>query len=325
MHVMYDRMSLLVYVNDKDISRNIEFANHYFKNSAVQDFLAGIETIIPDSIHSEHNQTLLKSCQKIRESLSKIDLSIYSEEITRIRQSGTHFITFDSNQYPVQLNDLIDPPLLLYHKGNLMDFNNCVAIIGTRSPSEYGKQLARTLSIDFVKKGYTIVSGLALGIDTEAHRGALDAGGKTIAILAGHIDEIYPRENLPLVQEIIQSGAIISEVSPFVTTHKGRYISRNRLTSGLSQCVISVESHGGGGTLRQVTTAKSQGRPFFVCKPREGDFKPAKGYAELCKIGAIPISTAEEVINYLKNNAPLSENLKSPAKKRSSVTSLDQF
>lgn len=120
------------------------------------------------------------------------------------------------------------------------------------------------MSSSFVKAGYTIVSGLASGIDTEAHRGALDAGGKTIAILAGHIDDIYPRSNYSLAQEIMQSGAIISEISAFVKTHKGRFISRNRLTSGISQCVIAVESHGGGGTLRQVTTAQSQGKPVFA-------------------------------------------------------------
>jgi DNA processing protein len=323
MHAMYDRMSLLAYVNDRETSRNRDFARYYFRNAMVQDFLAGQITGFPDPVYSEDNPQLFKAYQKIRESLSKTDLSIYTDEIARILSSGTHLIPYDSDQYPPQLKDLADPPLLLYHRGTLMDFQNCIAIIGTRTPSEYGKQFARQLSSSFVKAGYTIVSGLASGIDTEAHRGALDAGGKTIAILAGHIDDIYPRSNASLAREIIRSGAILSEVSAFVKTHKGRFISRNRLTSGLSRCVIAVESHGGGGTLRQVTTARSQGRPVFVCRPEDGDTESAKGFDELCRRGVIPISSADDVIRYLgQSPAAASGN---GGKKQPATARLDQF
>lgn len=322
---MYDRMSLLACVNDKETSRNTGFANEYFRNAKIQDFLAGLIPWSPDSTYSEQNPKLFNAYQKIRESLSNTDLSIYAGEIARIRASGTHLITYDSDQYPDQLQDLADPPLLLYHKGNLMDFNNCIAIIGTRSPSEYGKQVTRQLSGSFVKAGYTIVSGLASGIDTEAHQGALSAGGKTIAILAGHIDEIYPRSNYTLAQEILQSGAIISEVSAFVKTHKGRFISRNRLTSGISRCVITVESHGGGGTLRQVTTAQSQGKPVFVYRPDDGDPESAKGFAELCNRGVIPINSADDVIHYLKQMVSSPESGTGTRIKRSTLVRLDQF
>ena len=250
---------------------------------------------------------------------------MYADEVARIRTSGTQLIPYDSDHYPEQLKDLADPPLLLYHKGKLVDFNNCIAIIGTRTPSEYGKQVTRQLSSSFVKMGYTIVSGFASGIDTEAHRGALAAGGKTLAILAGHIDDIYPRSNYPLAQEIIQSGAIISEVSAFVKTHKGRFISRNRLTSGLSQCVIAVESHGGGGTLRQVTTAQSQGKPVFVFRPDDGDTESTKGFAELRNRGAIPIDSADDVIHYLKQSISSTSSARNGGKKRSIPVSLDQF
>jgi len=325
MHIMYDRKSLLVCVNDKETSRNAGFANEYFRNAKVQDFLAGLIPGSPDSLHSEQNPQLFKAYQKIRESLSNADLSMYADEVARIRMSGTELIPYDSDRYPGQLRDLADPPLLLYHKGNLVDFSNCVAIIGTRSPSEYGKQLARQLSSSFVKMGYTIVSGLASGIDTEAHRGALDAGGKTIAILAGHIDDIYPRSNYSLAREIMQSGAIISEVSAFVKTHKGRFISRNRLTSGISRCVIAVESHGGGGTLRQVTTARSQGKPVFVCRPHDDNTESAKGFAELCNRGAIPIDSADDVIHYLKQIPSFPASACGGGKKQSTLVSLDQF
>jgi DNA processing protein len=322
---MYDRMSLLAYVNDKEPSRNSGFASYYFRNTEIQDFLAGLIPCSPDSIYTEQNPGLFKAYQKIRESLSNTDLSMYADEVARILTSGTHLIPYDSDQYPDQLKDLADPPLLLYHKGNLMDFKNCIAIIGTRSPSEYGKTVARQLSSSFVRSGYTIVSGLAAGIDTEAHRGALADGGKTIAILAGHIDDIYPRSNYSLSEEIMQTGAIISEVSAFVKTHKGRFISRNRLTSGLSQCVIAVESHGGGGTLRQVTTAQSQGKPVFVCRPDGGNTESAKGFAELCNRGAIPIDSADDVIYHLKQETSSPASARGGGKKRSTLVSLDQF
>lgn len=322
---MYDRMSLLLYVNDREISRNRDFARYYFRNTVIQDFLAGLISCSPDSVHSDQNPQLFKAFQKIRESLSNADLSVYADEIARIQSSGTHLIPYDSTQYPDQLKDLADPPLLLYHKGNLMDFNNCIAIIGTRSPSEHGRRAARQLSSSFVKTGYTIVSGLASGIDTEAHRGALAAGGKTIAILAGYIDDIYPRSNDSLAREITQSGAILSEVSAFVKTHKGRFISRNRLTSGLSRCVIAVESHGGGGTLRQVTTAQSQGRPVFVCRPDDGDPESAIGFDELCKRGVIPISSADDVIHFFSQSASSPASAGSGGKKRSILVSLDHF
>ena len=180
MHRMYDRMSLLACVNDKETSRNTGFASYYFRNAEIQDFLAGLIPCTPDSIYSEQNPGLFKAYQKIRESLSNEDLSMYADEVARIRTSGTQLIPYDSDHYPEQLKDLADPPLLLYHKGKLVDFNNCIAIIGTRTPSEYGKQVTRQLSSSFVKMGYTIVSGFASGIDTEAHRGVLLPGEKPL-------------------------------------------------------------------------------------------------------------------------------------------------
>jgi len=322
---MVDRMSLLAFVNDKETSRNAAFASNYFRNTEIQDFIAGLIPGSPDSLSSEQNPQLSRAYRKIRESLSGANLSLYADEIVRIRRSGTHLIPYDSEQYPAQLKDLADPPLLLYHRGTLMDFCNGIAIIGTRTPSEYGKLVARQLAGSFVRAGYTIVSGLATGIDTEAHRGALAAGGKTIAVLAGHIDDIYPRSNDSLAREITQSGALISEVSAFVKTHKGRFISRNRLTSGLSHGVIAVESYGGGGTLRQVTTAQSQGRPVFVCRPEDGDTESAKGFDELCRRGVIPISSADDVIHYFKQSVPSPVSAGSGGKKRSILVSLDHF
>jgi len=302
---MYDRMSLLAYVNDKDISRNIRFITSYFHNSSIPDFIAGIENDIPNNEIAIHSRELFIVCEKMRESLSKIDLSLYTEEIRRIQLKGVHLIAYESEIYPEKLREISDPPLLLYHRGSLTDFHNCIAIVGTRSPSVWGKETAYNFAGDLVSRGYTIVGGLAAGIDTAAHRGALAASGKTVAILAGHIEDIYPRQNIDLAREIIASGAILSEVSPFVKVHKGRFISRNRLTSGLSHCVIAVESPGGGGTLQQVRVALAQQRPVFICTPDKENHRAQKGFHELRKLGAIPIQAVDDVLEYLsKGSSP---------------------
>jgi DNA processing protein len=294
---MYDRMSLLAYVNDKDISRNIHFITSYFHNSTIPDFIAGIENSISNKEIAIHPRELLHVCEKIRKSLSEIDLSIYTEEIRKIQLEGIRLIAYDSEQYPEKLREIPDPPLLLYQRGSLTDFHNCIAIVGTRSPSIWGKKTAYNLAGDLVSEGYTISGGLAAGIDTEAHRGALAAGGKTVAILAGPIEDIYPRQNIHLAHEIIASGSILSEVSSFVKVHRGRFISRNRLTSGISRCVIAVESPGGGGTYQQVRVALSQQRPVLICTPNKDNHSALKGFHELRKMGAIPIQSVDDVLD----------------------------
>jgi len=154
------------------------------------------------------------------------------------------------------------------------------------------------------ENGYKIVSGLARGTDTEAHCGALDVDGKTIAILAGHIDEVYPKENLKLVSDIVKSGAVFSEISTFEKTHKARFIERNRLTSGISECLIVIESNGNGGTLQQINLAVKQGRKVFAMEPLKTDTQATEGFKKFIKLGATPFDSPDVILEFLKNKKP---------------------
>jgi DNA processing protein len=252
----------------------------------------------------EFNRNYLKILEKIMNFIKyrPENIELYKNEIIRLRASSVDFIPFFSDNYPKKLRFIQDPPLLLYHKGNNFDFGNCVAIVGTRNLSHFGHKRAREISNEIGSKGYTIVSGLARGTDTEAHCGALDSGGKTIAVLAGHIEEIFPKENEKLALDIISSGAIISEISPLEQTHKGRFIERNRLTSGISECVIVIESEGQGGTLHQVNLAINQGRTVFVMEPRKNDERSIRGFREFLRAGAKPFHSSSTILEYLSKH-----------------------
>ena len=157
--------------------------------------------------------------------------------------------------------------------------------------------MARVLA----RKGHTIVSGLAKGIDTEAHCGALDVNGKTIAVLGTRInDEIYPKENSRLAEDILKSGAILSDV-PLFQRIKYPFIKRNRITSGISMCLVVIEFGSSGGTFTQVTHAIKQGRKVFVVKPKNKDIISMKGYTESIKKGAVSFKSGKEITDYLES------------------------
>ncbi len=296
---MNNELPFLALINDKQEFKNKELINFLSELTSIEDFLA----YPSQSIEIRNNPKYSNISEKINSFIklySKINFEAYKSEIIRIKNSGVNLIPFYSENYPKKLRDIPDPPILIYHKGKLMDFNNCVAIVGTRNLSHYGHKRAREISGIIAKNGYTIVSGLARGTDTEAHCGALDVGGKTIAVLAGNIDDIFPKENLKLASNIMESGAIISEISTMEKTHKGRFIDRNRLTSGISECLIVIESNGSGGTFHQVNWAIEQGRKVFVMKPLDADKQAINGFTEFIKLGAVPFDSPDTIIEFLK-------------------------
>ena len=186
-------------------------------------------------------------------------------KITKINQND--------KLYPYILKQIYDPPKYLYINGNEQILNSkCIAIIGSREPTEYGKKIANYLSYNLAKQGYTIVSGLAKGIDSYAHIGALNANGKTIAVIGNGLDIIYPKENKKLEQCIIKNkGAIISEYDFGTKPEKHNFPARNRIISGMSRGVIVVEAKEKSGTLITVDFALEQGREVFVV-PRKYRF-----------------------------------------------------
>ena len=243
-------------------------------------------------------------------------LQNFENLLETLKERNIRLIRYVDKEYPPLLKELtsietIDgPPLVLFHKGVLLDFSKTIAVVGTRVCSLFGHTMARRLGRYFARNGYTVVSGLARGVDTEAHCGALEAPkGKTVAVLAW-MSPIYPPENIELSKDIERKGAIISEqysrsISKFKRFSPGKFVARNRITSGISYCVVVVETGETGGTIHQVEIALSQKKPVFVLKPPKSHRRAMIGFKLLLNKGAIPIESGRDVINYLEKNAKL--------------------
>lgn len=192
----------------------------------------------------------------------KLDLP---EEYAKIERLGAKLITLADDQYPALLKRLEDAPLVLYVRGELSAADDrALAVVGTRKATTYGRTVAHRLSKELAAQGITIISGLAHGIDSAAHQGALDGGGRTLAILGNGVDKIYPRDQLKLAEQIMRCGAIISEFPLGMPPEKRNFPRRNRVISGLSLGVMVAEAPENSGALITASTAAEQGREVFA-------------------------------------------------------------
>jgi DNA processing protein len=192
-----------------------------------------------------------------------------AHEIKKLsRQHSIRIIPRYSPQYPKSLSQISDPPVLLHVLGNIDAINrDCIAIVGTREPTEYGITVAKKLGALFAESGYTVVSGLANGIDTAAHQGALEVGGLTVAVLANGLDTVYPIKNKELADAILKNnGALVSEYSWGTMINRSYFVARDRIQSGLSLGVFVVETGIKGGTMHTVKSCKEQKRLLIVSK-----------------------------------------------------------
>jgi DNA processing protein len=213
-------------------------------------------------------------------------------------RAGIRIVTFWDPTYPGNLRSIPNAPLLLYVSGRVFPGNSPVAIFGTTNPSDKGLELAYHFGAAMAKKKRTVVSGLAKGIDTHAHGGALSVPGTTIAVLGTPITEIYPQENEHLAEEITQSGALVSEMTEEADPNPRRFIQRNRIISGMSESVIVIESSGEGLAYRQMEIALKQGRKVYVVDHDVFTNPEHKaGFMKLKAIGAIPISDPEDMLS----------------------------
>ncbi len=187
------------------------------------------------------------------------------QALERVAEVGAHVLTWDNPGYPRLLYEIAAPPPVLYVKGTITDEDAwAVAVVGTRRASDYGREVARRLSAALARSGVTIVSGLARGVDGEAHRAALRAGGRTIAVLGCGIDRVYPPEYRRLAGDIVAQGALVSDY-PLGTRPEGRnFPPRNRIISGLSLGVLVVEAGVRSGALITADYAAEQGRDVFA-------------------------------------------------------------
>ncbi len=188
------------------------------------------------------------------------------EYLLKLKKNNVNFLTYKDSDYPENLKDLENAPLVIYYKGQIKRADaNSVAIVGTRKMTSYGREVAYNFSSRLASLGVTIISGLARGIDTAAHKASLESGGRTIAALGCGLNLIYPPENLGLAKNIINSGgAIISEYPLDYPALRINFANRNRIISGLSRAVVVVEGLEKSGTLLTASHAAEQGRTVFA-------------------------------------------------------------
>ena len=209
-------------------------------------------------------------------------------------------IGIENREYPKLLKKIEDSPKSLYIKGEIPN-GPCFAIVGTRQCSSYGKRIALEIASNLTEAGFIIVSGMARGIDTFAHKGCLEAGGKTIAVLGTGLDEksIYPKENLTLSHEILEKGGcLISEYAPETSVHKSNFPQRNRIISGLSLGILVIEAKIKSGTLITARWAELQKRKVFAT-PGSIYSLNSKGPHLLIKKGAILVEKTEDILKEL--------------------------
>jgi len=188
-----------------------------------------------------------------------------ARDIADLAQAGARALPFGWPGYPERLAALTDPPPLLLVRGDVAALRGtAVAIVGSRAATVYGKRVARQLASELARAGVVVVSGLARGIDAEAHRGALDAGGTTVAVLACGIDLVYPREHRALATSIAETGAVISELPVATPPLRPFFPMRNRLISGLASALVVVEARERSGSLITALHAANQGRDVFA-------------------------------------------------------------
>lgn len=208
---------------------------------------------------------------------------------------GIGMVTLEDKEYPARLKNIYHPPYGLYFAGDLAMNEAAVAIVGARNCSEYGKKMAKEIAYMLGKTGYTVVSGMARGIDSYAHRGCLDSGGKTIAVLGCGVDVCYPKENRFLYEQIKKQGCILSEYPPEMEPQPRFFPARNRLISGISQQVIVVEAREKSGSLITMDFALEQGKDIYAVPGRLTDPLSA-GCNRLIAQGAGIITSVEDFI-----------------------------
>jgi len=237
-----------------------------------------------------------KLARKITAALDEIDVE---RELEICRQHDIDIVTESDDAYPRVLREIHDPPGVLFVRGSFHP-NDAMAIgiVGTRHASQYGLRQAERLGGSLARAGLTVISGLARGIDAAAHRGALAAGGRTLAVLASGVLNIYPPEHDKLAAEVIAAGALISESPPLAQPLAGAFPQRNRLISGLALGVIVVEAAERSGALITARHAMEQGREVFAV-PGRVDTRTARGCHQLIRDGAKLVETADDVLEEL--------------------------
>jgi DNA processing protein len=224
------------------------------------------------------------------------DSAVADDVIALCRKRSVDILLDGTATYPALLSRIDDPPGLLFVRGTLLPQDSLsVAIVGARHATAYGLKVAEQLGAGLARAGYTVVSGLARGIDAAAHRGAMNAGGRTIAVLGSGVLNVYPPEHADLAREVIDSGALISELPPLTEPNVGTFPQRNRIVSGLSLGVVVVQAADRSGALITARLATEQGREVFAV-PGPIDCRMSRGCHSLIRDGAKLVESVDDIL-----------------------------
>jgi len=264
------------------------------KAQKLVEFFGGVSKVF------EANLTDLEACGIRAESAQALgtgrSMEMAHDELAKAAALGVQIVSIDDPAYPSRLREIYDPPIILYAKGNLQTISQPgIALVGTRHPTPYGTGMAERLACDLAVRGLLIISGLARGVDSAGHRGAIAAKGKTLAVLGTGVDEIYPKENKRLVEQIFSlGGALISEFALGTFPAPQNFPIRNRIISGMSLGVLVVEAGEYSGTRITARCALEQNREVFAV-PGNVTNKNSWGPNTLIKQGAKLVATWEDV------------------------------
>jgi DNA processing protein len=235
--------------------------------------------------------------EKVAQEIRKGPLEkVVERELSLLREVGGRVITLKDEEYPKRLKDIYDPPALLYVRGALKKEDEfAISIVGSRKTTPYGRWFTEKVSQELARHGVTIVSGMARGIDSLAHWGAISGGGRTIAVLGCGVDVIYPSENRNLFAKMIDHGAILSEFPMGSPPEGGHFPRRNRIISGLSLGVVVVQASEKSGSLITAGYALEQGREVFAVPGNVGT-ESSRGTHRLIKEGAKLVESSEDIL-----------------------------
>lgn len=240
-----------------------------------------------------------------RDALADKSLSLYQGALDYCQQEGIQILTYDDPRYPNRLKHIYDPPLVLYYKGTLPEFDGVpvISIVGTRKCTAYGRAIAGRIGAEISACGGMVVSGLAAGIDTAAMTGALQTGKPTVGVLGTGVDVVFPKENRNLFRQVEQCGCILSEFLPKTVGFKWNFPKRNRIISGLSIATVVVEAPEKSGALNTARQALNQGRDVFAV-PGNADLPTFQGSNRLLKEGATSVISGWDVLSEYQSSFP---------------------
>ncbi len=266
----------------------------------------------PEAVFAANKDELLrvekigaKTAESLLAGRDSVDVSKIADAMARI---GARYVSYKNPNYPKQLAQLPDKPIGLYCIGEADLSAPCISIVGSRNCTVYGQLTARKFAAEFARAGYTVVSGMARGIDAMAHLGALEAGGKTIAVLGSGVDVVYPPENFDLYKKIAAAGAAVSEFPMGTRADRQNFPIRNRIVAGLSAATVVIESDIKGGSMITARIAGEYGRDVFAV-PGRIDSSLSRGCNALIKDGAFLAESAADVIDALNFARPVQPDL----------------